>query len=87
MIKHPKEKTVTMTMTRTRAAIANFSAAFAGQIITVIVNFASRRIFLDLLGGEYTGLGRLYGHMLSFLSLAEPGFAAAVNSLELSMTS
>ena len=78
MIKHPKEKAVTMTMTRTRAAIVNFSAAFAGQIITVIVNFASRRIFLDLLGGEYTGLGSLYGHILSFLSLAEPGFAAAV---------
>ena len=65
-------------MTRTRAAAANFGASLVGQTITIAVNFASRRIFLAVMGSEYMGLGSLFGHILSFLSLAEPGFAAAV---------
>lgn len=63
--------------TRTAASSKNFRAALFGQLLTISVNFISRRIFIRALGSEFMGLSGLCGHLLSFLSLIEPGFDAA----------
>lgn len=63
--------------TRTAASSKNFRAALLGQLLTTSVNFISRRIFIRALGSEFMGLSGLCGHLLSFLSLIEPGFDAA----------
>ncbi len=62
---------------RAAASGKNLRAALVGQLLTVILNFISRRIFIRLLGSEYMGLSGLCGHLLNFLSLLEPGFDAA----------
>ncbi len=62
---------------RAAASGKNLRAALVGQLLTVIVNLISRRIFIKLLGSEYMGLSGLCGHLLNFLSLLEPGFDGA----------
>ena len=62
---------------RTSASGKNLRVSLLGQLMTIIFNFACRRIFLRLLGSELTGFSGLCGHFLNFLSLAEPGFDAA----------
>lgn len=65
-------------LTRTRASLFNLFASTGGQAVNVILNFICRRYLIMLLGDEYMGLGSLFGHIMSFLSLIEPGFTAAV---------
>ena len=43
------------------------------QIIILLLSFASRTVFIKLLGVEYLGINGLYSNVLSFLSLAELG--------------
>ena len=62
---------------RVTASGKNLKFSVIGQLMTVVFNFILRRIFIKLLGTEYTGFAGLCGHMLNFLSLLEPGFDGA----------
>lgn len=67
-------------MTDTGRSIAsgkNLRTALVGQLLTVVLNFICRRIFIRLLGSEYMGFSGLCGHLLNLLSLLEPGFDGA----------
>ena len=55
----------------------NLRFSIAGQAMTVMFNFMVRRMFIGILGAEYTGFSGLCAHILNFLSLIEPGFDAA----------
>ncbi|MBR3996218.1 MAG: polysaccharide biosynthesis C-terminal domain-containing protein [Clostridia bacterium] len=66
-----------MATERVSASGKNLRVSLFGHFMTVIFNFATRRIFLSVLGSECTGFSGLSAHILNFLTLIEPGFDAA----------
>ena len=67
-----------MTTNRTRSSIKNSAAALIGQLVTIILNFAVRTIFIKTLGAAYLGINGLFTNILSVLSFAEIGFGTAI---------
>lgn len=67
-----------MTTNRTRSSIKNSGAALIGQLLTIILNFAVRTIFIQTLGAAYLGINGLFTNILSVLSFAEVGFGTAI---------
>ncbi|MCL1950248.1 MAG: hypothetical protein FWF59_11005 [Turicibacter sp.] len=65
-------------MTRTDNSIRNVKYAFIGQLLTMILTFVSRRIFLDVLGEQFLGLNSLLTSIINMLSLAELGIGASI---------
>lgn len=63
---------------RTRKSIRNSLVAIAVQIVSLLVGFFSRKIFLDYLGTEILGLNTTASSILNFLNLAELGIGAAI---------
>lgn len=66
-------------MSRIDNTIRNAKFALAGQVISILVGFISRKIFVVFLGAEYLGLGGLFSNMLLLLTLAELGIGWAIN--------
>lgn len=66
-------------MSRTANTTKNTSFGLIAQIITIIINFINRTIFIQFLGAEYLGLNGLFSNILSMLSLAELGLGAAIS--------
>lgn len=56
----------------------NLKFAVAGEFLLAVLKFASRRVFVLLLGREYLGLNGLFTDVLSMLSLAELGFSVSI---------
>ena len=65
-------------MSRTCFAIKNTAAGVSSKVITLVLSFVSRTIFIRLLGNEYLGINGLYSEVLSMLSFAELGFGSAM---------
>lgn len=63
---------------RTRKSIRNSFVAIVVQIVSLLVGFFSRKIFLDYLGTEVLGLNTTASSILNFLNLAEMGIESAV---------
>lgn len=63
---------------RTRKSIRNSLVAIAVQIVSLLVGFFSRKIFLDYLGTEILGLNTTASSILNFLNLAELGIGSAI---------
>ena len=63
---------------RTQRSIKNSIYAVIGQLFTIILNFASRTIFISSLGAVYLGINGLFTNILSVLSFAELGFSTAI---------
>ena len=57
----------------------NAKVGFVFSILTIILSFFSRKIFLEVLGDEFMGLGGTISEILGFLSLAELGISTAVS--------
>lgn len=56
--------------------------AFSGiinKILTLILAFISRKIFIQFIGIEYLGINGLFANILTLLSLADLGFGVAMN--------
>ncbi len=49
-----------------------------GLALSILVQFASRTVFIRLLGKEYNGINGLFTNILSVLNLAELGFAYSI---------
>ena len=65
-------------MARTKNSILNILSSAGGQIISIILSFVTRTVFIYCLGKAYLGLNGLFTQILSVLSLAELGFGTAV---------
>ena len=64
---------------RTLNSLKNFSTGIATTLITTLLNFISRTIFISILGSSYLGINGLLTNLLSMLSLAELGIGSAIN--------
>ena len=56
---------------RTSKSLKNSQVAIVIQILSLIVGFISRKIFLDFLGTEILGLNTTATSILNFLNIAE----------------
>lgn len=66
------------TDSRTSKSIKNSSVALVFYFINLILQFFSRKIFLDYLGAEVLGLNTTATNLLQFLNLAELGIGSAI---------
>ena len=65
-------------MSRTTNSLRNASAAIGGQLLTNLLRFVCRTVFIHTLGREYLGISSLYTNVLTILSITELGFSSAV---------
>ena len=65
-------------MSRLKKTLKNTYVGIIAQLVTVIINFVNRTIFIKFLGVEYLGIGGLFSNILSMLSLAELGIGVAM---------
>lgn len=63
---------------RTENSIINAGVGLSGQIVSSIMNFLCRTVFVHTLAAEYLGLNGLFANILSMLSLAELGIGGAI---------
>ncbi len=56
----------------------NIAFGLGNQILITILNFASRFIFIKILGEEYLGINGLFSNILTVLSLADLGIGNAI---------
>lgn len=65
-------------MNRTQKVMRNGAVSLMGQIITILLSFISRKVFIQYLGVELLGLNSTFASILSTLSLAELGFQQVI---------
>lgn len=63
---------------RVSKSIKNVIFGVLGLLISLIVSFISRSVFIRILGLEYNGVNGLFSNILSVLNLAELGFATSI---------
>lgn len=63
---------------RTKNSIINILVSMISQIITIIIVFPARSIFIRVLGAEILGVNGLFSNILSVLSIAELGIGSAI---------
>ena len=63
---------------RTKKSIRNSIVAVSLQVVSLLIGFWSRRIFLNHLGTEVLGLNTTANSLLQFLNLAEMGIGGAI---------
>lgn len=56
----------------------NFMVGIVGQLLTYLLSFVYRTVFIHYLGVEFLGVNGLFGNILSILSLAELGIGATI---------
>ena len=66
------------THTRTYNAVKNATISLSIQLITLVVSFVGRTIFIKVLGDQYLGISGLYTNILSVLSLADLGITTVM---------
>ena len=62
---------------RTKAATKNMVWGIISKVVSLVLSFGSRTLFVYFLGKEFLGINSLYTEILSMLSLAELGFGSA----------
>lgn len=63
---------------RTKKGIKNSSVAMIYYVLSVLLGFVSRKIFIDCLGADILGLNSTAQNLLGFLNLAELGIGSAI---------
>ena len=69
-----KKNDISRTQNATRNAVVSFSV----QIITTVLSFVNRSVFIKLLGDGLLGIDGLFTSILTMLSLAELGVGSAI---------
>ena len=64
--------------TRTNNSLKNIIYSWISQILSIMLGFISRSIFLYCLSVDYLGIQGLFGDILNMLSLADLGFGTAM---------
>lgn len=63
---------------RAAASIKNSSFSIITQVLTVIINFIVKTVFIYTLGSEYLGINGLFSNIITMLSLADLGIGIAI---------
>lgn len=63
---------------RVAKSFANITSSFFNKILTIVVKFVVRTVFIYTLGKEYLGLNGIFSSIISLLSLADLGFGIAL---------
>lgn len=63
---------------RTKKSLKNILSSVGIKLCTLLLSFASRTVFIYVLGAEYLGLNGLFSNILSFLALSELGLGVAI---------
>ena len=63
---------------RTTNTLYNFTSSIGAQLITILMHFIVRTVFIRTLGKSYLGISGLFSNILSMLSLAELGVGSAI---------
>ena len=66
------------TRSRTSNFATNLKIGIVIQILTPLITFLSRTVFIIVLGEQYLGINGLYSNILSVLSLADLGLYTAM---------
>ncbi len=66
-------------MGRVKLAARNIAFGYIGNIVTGLLGFVLRTVFLKHLGDDLNGINTLYTDILSVLSMAELGIGTALN--------
>ena len=61
-------------MNRTQKTMRNSLVGLIGQVITILLSFVSRKVFIQYLGVEMLGLNSAFASVLSTMALADLGF-------------
>lgn len=67
-----------MKNSRLKNSALNFASGFLGRVLTILLNFVVRTIFIYCLNEAYLSVNGLYSNILTVLSLAELGFGSAM---------
>lgn len=59
-------------------SIRNIIFGYANQIITLLLSFVGRTVFIKILGEDYLGINGLFSDVLMMLSMADLGFGTAM---------
>lgn len=63
---------------RSKNTILNFTSSIGGQLLTILMQFVVRTVFIHTLGGAYLGINALFTNILTMLALAEMGVGSAI---------
>lgn len=66
-------------MSRVKNTIRNILFGYIGTIISLVLGFVSRTVFIYVLGATYLGINGLFTNILGVLSFAELGIGTAMN--------
>lgn len=66
-------------MGRVENAAQNIVFGFINRIVSLILVFISRKLFIYFIGIEYLGINSLFSNVLSILSMADLGFGVAMS--------
>ena len=64
---------------RTKKSLLNSGVSLIFQILSILIQFVARKVFLDYLGTEILGLNTTVQNLLQFLNLAELGIGTAIS--------
>ena len=67
-----------MSDSRVQQSTKNFVYAAVLQFVKIVLVFASRIVFVKILGASYLGINGLFSNVLGILSLADLGMATAM---------
>ena len=65
-------------MSRLENSTKNIFSSFGNMLLSAVLGFISRTVFIHTLGTDYLGLAGLLGNVLGFLSIGELGIATAI---------
>lgn len=63
---------------RVEKSIKNVAVAITGQMLSYILGFISRMIFIKMLGSDYLGINGVFTNILTVLSILELGMGASI---------
>lgn len=69
---------VNNTQSRVKNSFRNTMFGFLGLLLYQVFNFATRSVFIRLLGAEYNGVNGLFSNVLQILNLADLGFSTSI---------
>ena len=67
-----------MEESRTKKSLRNILFSLGNQIVTILLGFVNRSVFIWTLGVGYLGISGLFSDILTMLSLADLGFGVAL---------
>lgn len=67
-----------MSESRTKNVIRNTGAGIGVRLLTLLLNFVLKTVFIKVLGIQYTGVSSLFTDVLTILSFAELGIGSAI---------